>query len=809
MWTKLAGFILRYRTVLLITVCVITLGMLYQAKDVHLSYEYASLLPEKDSAFIEYEKFKEHFGEDANIMFIAIKDKNFFELDKFNCFMDLSDSLSKIEGIEGVFSVANAFRLKGSRLTKFFEEKPQSQYELDSISSALLQQELYKGFLFNDTSHVYMTALTINKPLLDSPAREQLLDSIISMYDEYTASNNQEVFYSGLPYIRTKTSLKIQGELMLFVILAALICSLILYMFFRSIKIVFFAMLIVAFGVVWVMGWMGIFNYDITILNALLPPLIIVIGVPNSVFFLNKYHHEYVLHGNKIKALQRVIRKIGNATFLTNLTTASGFATFIITESRILQEFGLVAFLGILSVFVLSLLLIPIVFSYLDPPNKKQVRHLDNKFFQQIIKLLTKTVLNYRPFVYVGFFILFAVGIWGVTKMESTGYMVDDLPHNDPILTNLKFIEREFNGALPLEILVHSDSKINVLQNRSFLLKMERLSDSLKKYPEISKPLSILELIKFSWQAHNGGDPDYYTLHNSIDFGFQNKMNRFVRSQNNKMQYSIVDSTNTSFRVKCNVKDVGTERMEFLTQELQTDLDSIFVNEKYSTTVTGSSIVFFKGTKYLIRNLFISLFLAIIIIAVFMAWMFRSKRMVVVALLPNILPLILTAALMGFFNIPIKPSTILVFSIAFGISVDDTIHFLAKYRQELRITNWNIGKSVVLALKETGTSMIYTSIILFFGFGIFIASQFGGTEALGSLVAITLLIAMLSNLIVLPSLLLTLEKQISNQSFKEPLLHIYNEEDDIEIDDLKIISQNEDDDDDETTMQNNSHENDK
>ncbi|MFO7868165.1 MAG: MMPL family transporter [Bacteroidales bacterium] len=792
MWTKLAGIILRYRTVLLITLCVITLGMGYQARDVHLSYEYASLLPEKDSAFVEYERFKEHFGQDANIMFIAIQDDDFFELKKFSEYRDLCDSVSHISGVEGVLSVANAFQLKGSRLVPYFEKAPASQHELDSISHHLLNQELYKDFLFTDSSHVYLTALTINQSILDSPAREQLIDSIILMFDEYTDAHNQNVVYTGLPFIRTKTSLKIQEELSLFVILAVLICSIILYMFFRSLKIVFFAMLIVTFGVVWVMGWMGIFNYDITILNALLPPLIIVIGVPNSVFFLNKYHHEYVLHGNKIKALQRVIRKIGNATFLTNLTTASGFATFIITESTILQEFGLIAFLGILSVFVLSLFLIPIIFSYLDPPNKKQVRHLESKFFQKVIKILTKTVLNHRKYVYIGFVFLLIVGIWGVTKMDTTGYMVDDLPQDDPILTNLQYVEEEFNGALPLEILIHSDTKINVLRNRSFLLKMQELSDSLATYPEISQPLSILELIKFAWQAHNAGNPEYYAIHNSIDFGFQNKMNSFVRSQDNKLQYSIADSAQKSFRVKCNVKDVGTKRMEALTHDLQADLDSIFTAEKYSTTITGSSIVFFKGTKYLIRNLFISLFLAIIIISLFMAWMFRSKRMVVVALLPNILPLILTAALMGFFGIPIKPSTILVFSIAFGISVDDTIHFLAKYRQELKITNWNIGKSVVLALKETGTSMIYTSIILFFGFGIFIASQFGGTEALGSLVAITLLIAMSSNLIVLPSLLLTLEKQISNQSFKEPLLHIYNEEEDIEIDDLKISSQDDD-----------------
>ncbi len=786
MWTKLAGFILRYRAMIIVTLFVLTLGMLYNARSVKLSYEYANMLPEKDSAFLEFQRFKSYFGEDANIMVVAMQDYNFFELEKFNNYIDVCDSVLAIEGVEGLLSFAHSFKLQGTQLVKFFETKPQTQEELDSISQLILNQDIYRDLLYNDTSHVYLTILTINKPILDSPAREALLDKIIDLFEMYGADNSQDIIYSGLPFIRTKTSLKIQNELVLFVILAAFVCALILFLFFRSLKIVFFTMLIVTVAVFWMLGWMGILGYDFTILTALLPPLIIVISVPSSVYFLNKYHHEYMLHSNKIKALQRVISKVGNATFLTNSTTALGFATFIITESRILVEFGIVAFLGIMSIFLLTILLIPTIFSYLSPPTQRQVKHLESPVIQGVVKFFIKTALKHRKVVYTIAVLLLLVGVWGITKMESTGYMVDDLPPDDPILTDLQYIETHFNGILPLEIQVQTENKINILRDRDFLQRLLDLNDSLKTYPEISKSLSIADLIRFAWQAHNGGDPQYYTLHNSIDFGFQNKMGRLVRSQDAKIQYAIVDSTNTRFRVKCNVKDVGTIRMKTVETDLRADLDSIFPPDTYTTTITGSSIVFFKGTNYLIKNLFSSLILAIVIIAFFMSSMFQSKRMVFVALLPNLLPLVLTAALMGFFHIPIKPSTILVFSVAFGISVDDTIHFLARYRQELKLTNWNIGKSVVYALRETATSMIYTTVILFFGFGIFVASQFGGTVALGALVSITLLFALFSNILILPSLLLTLEKAITNKSFKEPLLQIFNEEEDIELDELKI-----------------------
>lgn len=807
MWTKVAGFILRYRVLVMIVLSLLTGFMVFQSKKVQLSYEYAALLPQKDSAFIEYNTFKECFGQDANIMVVAIQDSNFFKLEKFNEFIDVCSRVDSLHGVEGVASLTSVLELKPNRkkgnkakLVRYFKEKPTSQAELDNIVAKIRAQKLYNGFLFNDSTHVYLTALTINQKILDSPAREPLLDSILNEFDTYSQKHHDNIVYSGLPFIRTQTSLKLRKELSLFIVFAALVCALILYLFFRSFKIVLFSMVIVGISVIWVLGWMGLFGYTVTVINSLLPPLIIVIGVPNCVFFLNKYHQEYVLHGNKIKALQRVVRKIGNATFLTNLTTASGFATFIITDSKILQEFGVVAFLGIIGVFVFSLLLIPAIFSFLAPPNEKQTNHLENKMMNKVIKLLIKISLKKRSIVYTiaGTTILFA--IWGISKMESTGYMVDDLPQHDPILTNLKFIEENFNGVLPLEIQIEPKDSIylgyDIKGTRDFMKKMNFFQDSLELYPEISKPISILEFLKFVRQANNNGNEKSYRLYSPTESSYIFNQISSLETVGNAsaLQYAIVDSTRQKFRIKCSVKDIGTVNMENLEKDLRTDLDSIFNPKDYNTVITGSSIVFFKGTKYLISNLFQSLALAIILIAIFMSWMFRSKRMVLVSLLPNLVPLILTASLMGFFHIPIKPSTILVFSIAFGISVDDTIHFLAKYRQELTHTNWDIGKSVVLALRETGTSMIYTSVILFFGFGIFIASQFGGTVALGSLVAITLLLAMLSNLLLLPSLLLTLEKNITNKSFKEPLLHIYNEEEDIELDDLRILSKEKDED---------------
>ena len=792
MWNRIAGIILRNRILLLVIVGLVTSFMAYKAQFVEMSYTYAALLPEDDPASVEYERFRNTFGQEGNMMFFAVQDTDFYELEKFNDWIALGDSLVSLDGIDAVVSIAHTWNINKNKEKKRFEfgtifpDKVETQAQLDSLAAVAEALPFYHGSLINKESNTYLMGITVNAKIINSKAREPMVAKVREITDEFTEKYGLNMKYSGLPYIRVATAQMIKGEMNMFIYLSLLVTAIILFMFFRSFKVVFFCMLVVGLSVIWAVGSMVLFDYKITLLTAMLPPLLVVIGIPNSVFLINKYHGEYIRHKNKIKALQRVVAKIGNATFLTNLTTASGFATFIVTSSQILKEFGVIAALNIMVVFVLSLLLIPIIFSFLAPPDQKATKHLDNKLTVWFVGRLEKIVLNHRSLVYVVAITLLVLGGYGISKMKSTGYMVDDLPHDNEIYQDLKFFEENMDGIMPLEVMVETKKKAGVLQT-STLKRLNKLNDSLRAYPEISGSVSIVEAAKFANQAYFNGKEKYYKLpSNQTKDIILSYLAKAETSADSKVLETFVDSTQSITRMSFRMKDIGTTRMAEMEQEILGHVNEIFSEEKYNVNVTGSSIVFFKGTQYLIRNLFLSLALAIFLIASFMAWMFSSKRMVMVALIPNLLPLIVTAALMGYFGIPIKASTILVFSIAFGISVDDTIHYLAKYRQELKATNWSIRSSVVLALRETGQSMMYTSIILFFGFSIFSMSEFGGTVSLGVLVSITLLSAMLSNLVLLPSLLLTLEKAITNRSFKEPLLQIFDEEEDIELDELRI-----------------------
>lgn len=774
----------------MVAILLVTAFMGYKAQFVQMDYEYARLLPKNDTTNIGYENFKGIFGDEGNIIVVGITDPDLYTLDHFTHWNHLADTLSVQPGVINAITISDALVIQRNDSLQAFEVKPvmtsfpADQAELDALRDRIFSLPFYDGILFNKKTGATIMAISLDKDILNSKRRVKVVNNLRRIIADFSQETGLESHTSGFPYIRTVNAEKVQEEIVLFVLLALLVTAIILYLFFRSFRAMLFSMVVVIVAVIWSMGFIVLFGFKVSLLTALIPPLIIVIGVPNCIFLLNKYHQEYVKHGNQIKALSRVIHKIGNATLMTNATTASGFATFILTSSRVLVEFGILASANIMAVFVLSLLLIPIIFSFAKPPKTRHVQHLERQWINKVVAWMMIRVQYKRNSIYITTGILIALGIFGMIQMRKTGNLAEDLPQDAKLYQDLVFFEENFNGVLPFEIMIDT-KRPKGTTSLATLKRMDGLQEVMARKPELSRSLSIVDLAKFSRQAFYGGDTNYYSLPNSQDKNFI-----FSYADRSKTESSVVkvlvDSTGQFARISANIADIGTKEMDALKESLRPKIDSLFDPDRYDVTITGTSVVFIMGTNYLVKNLVVSLALAIVLIALFMAWMFRSARMVVVSLIPNLIPLLLTAALMGYFNIPIKPSTILVFSIAFGISVDDTIHFLAKYRQELKVRNWNIKESVLAALKETGVSMTYTSIVLFFGFSIFMASQFGGTKALGLLVSITLLIAMLANLLLLPSLLLTLERRITTRTFQEPLIDILDEEEDIDLNELVI-----------------------
>lgn len=781
-WARVARIILRNRILILAIIAGITVFLGMQWKHMRFTYTEANLLPDDHPVNLEYNKFLHQFGEEGNLIVIAVKDSSLFTPENFNHWNRLSKQLQAKPEISLVISTDNLQELVKNTEKQAFELKPlidgqiENQSQVDTIKKELFSKlPFYESLLLNTESQTLRSAIYLDKEIVNTSVRKDFIfDDFIPLIEEFEKETGLEVHSSGMPYIRTLNSQHIIDEIGLFILAALGVTSLIFFFFFRSFRATFISMVVVLIGVMWAFGILGLLHYEITVLTALIPPLIIVIGIPNCIFLINKYQQEVKKHGNQAKSLQRVISKVGNATLMTNATTAAGFATFIVTESKILKEFGLVASINIMAIFILSLLIIPIVYSFMKLPKYKHLKHLNKKWIGGFVGWMENTVRHHRIGVYIVAVGLLTASIIGIYQIKISGSLIEDMPKDAGFFDDIRFFEKEFDGIMPVEIMVDT-KRPNGVMRLPTLKRMERLEELIDEIPELSKPISVTNLVKYFKQAYYNGNPDYYQLPTSQENTFILQYARNSSGESDVLS-NFVDSTGQVARITTFMKDIGTDKMEGIEEDLWKKIDKEFPSERYDVTITGKALVFMKGTKYLVKNLIISLLLAILLISIFMAYMFRSFRMIVISLIPNLLPLLITAGTMGYLGVPIKPSTILVFSIAFGISVDDTIHFLAKYRQELAANNWKIQKSVYNALRETGVSMFYTSIVLFFGFSVFMISSFGGTKALGGLVSMTLLFAMLSNLVLLPALLLSLERSIANKNvLKKPSFDVLTE----------------------------------
>ena len=870
MWAQLARLIIRYRLLIIAFLAVFTGVMAYQATGVRLSYVLPKMLPDESESLLAWNDFQSRFAEESSAFAIGIEKDLFHDVDLFNEWYRLGRRLSEIEGVDTILSVGSAFEIIKDTTNKKFVISPvvngpvEDEEELEQLRQDYENLPFYKGLLYDPETNFSLMAISMNNDRFNSEDRSEFMESIISVVEDFESSNDVQLYYSGMPYIRDNISSLIKKELKLLLVLTIIITIVVLLLFFKSFKPVLISITVVGLGVIWGLGTLYTLGYEITILTSLISPLVIVIGIPNCIYLINKLHSELNIHGNKAKALVRVVSRIGSATFMTNVTTATGFLTFIFTESIILVEFGIVAFISIMFLFFLSILVITITYSYLPVQTGKRTEHLEKNWVRNLVNWFIHVVSFHRTPVYIVTSLVVITSFMGLFRIETTGNIVDDLPSNHKTVEDLFWFEKNFGGVVPFEIEIDS-KKPKQISKTSILKAIDETQDLFGEDPNFSKAISIVDALKFIRQAFYNGNPDRYDLITSREKAFfKDYIDNADADQG--LLNSYLDSTEQYARISLQVADIQTQEMDSLLEVYKPRVDAIFnpkrvkqdsilgvvktsaaeaevdslsryllkrnskakksfrrvllegdssavtsldsipffenaehvalleksLDEAYiGGTITGPSITFLEGTNYLVRNLFISLSIAIVIVAALMAAVFSSLRMIIVSVITNLIPLLFTAAVMGYFGIAIKPSTLLVFSIAFGISVDDTIHYLAKYRQELRLTHNDIGESVRLALKETGVSMVYTSIILFFGFSVFATSDFGGTQALGVLVSLTLLVAMFANLILLPSFLMSMEKAMLTRWFQEPYFTLLDEEEDLELDDLDFNVQSE------------------
>ena len=770
MWRKTGQFILAYRLTLLILLLAATAWMGYHASKVELSYEFTRAIPANHPANKTYQLFKQKYGQDGNLLVIGIQTKELFKEKLFNDYASLHRQLKKVNGVTDVISVPSAINLVKDPETEklnavgIFPEKALSQSEIDSSANIFLNLPFYQHLLYNPQTKAWLMGVSIDKKVMNSKKRNVVVGDIRQLAEAFGKNNKQAIYLSGLPLIRTEMSTRIADEMKWFLFASVVLSALILLLFFRSFSSMFLSLGVVIIGVVWSMGTMHLCGYKITLLTALIPPLIVVIGIPNCIYFLNKYHTTYNETGNPKEALVTMVSRMGIVTLFCNLAAAIGFAVFALTKSEILQEFGVVAGINIMVLFFISLILIPVTLSFLPSPKSRHTKYLHNARLNRWLDRLERWCLNHRKLIYIVTLVILTFSIAGIFRLKSVGFIVDDLPKTDKLYTDLKFFEKNFKGVMPLEILVRTNSKAGIIRDLDGLNKIDSLSQSLANMPDIGRPLSITEGLKFAKQAFFEGDslnysmPSQFDLPAMVDYLKFKKDSAGSTNSFSKLVSSFMDSSRREARISINMTDVGSIRLPEILDTISKKVNQLFPKEKYNVQLTGTSITFLEGSSFIINGLKESVFWAFLLIALCMLYLFKSVRILFCSLIPNLIPLVITAGVMGWVGIPLKPSTVLVFSVALGIAIDITIRFLVNYKQELPRQKFEIQNTVIETIHSTGISIIYTSLVLIAGFIIFSFSGFGGTQALGWLTSLTLVTATFTNLVLLPALLINLVK---------------------------------------------------
>ncbi|MFI5132919.1 MAG: RND family transporter [Chitinophagales bacterium] len=768
MWRSLGQFILKYRFLLLFALAGVTAFMAYRASKVQLSYELSRAIPVSHPKYKAYQEFKKKFGEDGNLIVIGIQSDSLFEQVIFNAYVTLYHNVKQLKGVEDVISVPSAVNLVKLNETEklkadtIFPDRPLIQTEIDGSKKIFLSLPFYRNLLYNPDTHVWLMGIRINKEVMNSEARNTVVEGIVRFANAFGTSNNIEIHLSGLPYIRTELSTRIAKEMQWFLMVSVILSAIILLLFFRSLSSMLLSLAVMIIGVLWSLGTMNLLNYKITLLTVLIPPLVVVIGIPNCIYFLNKFHTAYNETGDKKKALVVMVERMGIVTLFCNLSAAIGFAVFALTRSQILKEFGVVAGINIMALFLISLVLIPSILSFLPKPKSRHTKYLDNPGLNRLLGRLEHWSLNNRKLIFIITGVIVTVAIGGIIRLKAVGYILDDIPKSDKLYTDLKFFEKNFKGIMPLEIVVDTKKKYGVTRNLNNLKKIDSLAMFLASMPEIAKPLSITEGLKFAKQAFFNGDSANYSMPAEYDLpALQQYLSFQGDSSGNKNSFAklvstFMDDQKRQARISVNMADVGNQRLAEILKTIDTTATRLFAKDKYDVQFTGTSVIFLEGSGFIINGLKESILWAFLLIALCMLYLFRSFRILLCSLIPNIIPLLITAGVMGWAGVPLKPSTVLVFSVALGIAIDVTIRFLVNYKQELPHHNYNMKQTVIATIHSTGISIIYTSLVLIAGFIIFCFSGFGGTQALGWLTSLTLVTATVTNLVLLPALLISL-----------------------------------------------------
>jgi len=728
----------------LLIIAFITFFLIIQLFFLKFDFTIENLFPENDKEVEEYYNFRDEFGREDNIISLTYTCDDPFLLKNFLLTQKLTKRLSKIDGIYSVLSISN-LGIELDILETNLNDKNLSQKQIEVLKNYILDSPIFVNNLISEDGTIASIILEVDETLNNHPGRLKIMKDIQNIIND----SNWEWYEAGIPVLRTKYVQYMIGDFIKFFPPVTIILLLVLYMMFKSIKIVLLPILTVFISVVWILGLMSIFNFSINIITYIVPTLVMIVGVSDSVHILIKFNEEIRKSNNSKESIKKTIQSIGNAILLTSLTTSFGFLSLLSTNIVMIKEFGFLVAIGVLIAFLVSILLIPTLIILMGKSyplknisTKKGIRYY---FLNRIVMINN----NYQSTILIISSISIVLFIYFSLKVESNSALMDDLSKGNELFEDMKFVEEHMGGVFPFEVVLSAkDENNNLIENGivnfRFISLVSKIQKKLNSIPEIRKTISIVDYLEIINENLTEEIQEKPELTDELIF-------QYILLNEDIFQ-NIINFDYSKTRISGRIKDVNSIRAEEIVEEINNwKLENI--SDEVSIALTGTTLMALKVNDYLVNNLIISFLIAFSVIFISMGFLFKSVKLAIFSMIPNLIPILFMAAIMGIFNIKLRPTTAMTFAIAFGIAVDDTIHYLVRFRKELSNNNGNYKEANAATIYSTGNAIISTSLILSSGFLVMVSSNFLPSRDFGFLLAITMFGAIIGDLFFLPAML--------------------------------------------------------
>ncbi len=721
---------------------------------VKMDFTIEQLFSQDDPVIERFMTFREEFAGVDNIIFLIYESDDPFSRTNLVKNRQMVDALAEIEGVESVKSLTNIelFTEGGDYLLQpVYDEIPLSTDSLLAGQKRMMSSELVKNYMISEDGKVAAILVEIDRNYNEHKGRERILSEI----DQVQLQVDWDWHQAGLPVIRTRYVQYMIADNVRFLIPVTLMLVIFLSVLFRSLVGLLLPLMVVGLTIIWTLGFMVASGVTINIISYMIPTLLMIIGVSDSVHFLVKYFHTLKDVGHRKEALFQTVKKIGTAIFFTSVTTGIGFGALSFVNIKIVKDFGIYTAVGVFFAFIITVLFIPSMLMIIKRTPESKLEAYSRGFRMRIINRVILLVRAYPKQIIAMGIIISIVGVFGAVQMNPHSKLLEDLRPGNILLDDMHVAEERMGAVLPIEIIIEvdGDGPFEDIQDVEVLTFLDQLSRYVSNISEVGKVVSVSDYMKEIHRAMNDGDPTFYKIPESREMIAQ-----YMLLYEGEFE-SLMNIDYTKLRIAAQIKDIDSRRSTEMENEINNYILSIVPNG-LTVEVTGTAFLALRTNNYLVKNLTNSFLIAFVVITILMAFLFRSVKMALISVLPNIIPMMIMAAVLGFFQIPLRPSTAMTFAIAFGIAVDDTLHYLTRYRMELAEADRHYRQANDATLMGTGIAMMSTTTILVSGFLVLTLSEFIPTVQFGTLSAITILSALFADLTFLPALLSLVKPRI-------------------------------------------------